>query len=199
MDIILATRNPSKAEQIRAVFKDSSIKVFTLADTGIDGEAVEDGNTLEENALKKAMFAHEHATVGAWTMADDTGIFIDALTGAPGVRSARWAGKDATTQDIMCYTLERLEEKTNRSATFKTAVVVVAPDGTPHFFTGAVQGHLLESPRVPPQPKMPYSPLFVPEGETKTWAEMTTEQENSISHRGKAFRQAKAFLESLPG
>jgi XTP/dITP diphosphohydrolase len=197
MDIILATRNPSKAEQIREVFRGSEIKVLTLADVSIEGDAIEDGETLEDNALKKAMFAHNHAPAGIWTMADDTGIFINTLNGLPGVRSARWAGETATTEEIMQYTLNHLKEFANRSATFRTVVALVAPDGKKYFFEGEVVGHLLEAPRVSPQPKMPYSPLFVPDGSNKTWAEMSVNEENAISHRGKAFRKVRAFLEKV--
>lgn len=195
MQIILSTRNPSKALQIQELFSDSSIIVRTLEQARIDGEAVEDGTTLEDNAFKKAWFAHERAE-GAWTMADDTGIFITALDGEPGVRSARWAG-DVSTEEIMQHCLSRLEGAADRSAIFRTVVVLVSPEGAKHVFTGEVSGILLEAPRVSPQPKMPYSPLFVPDDETLTWAEMSTEYENAISHRGKAFHQVRQFLEGL--
>jgi XTP/dITP diphosphohydrolase len=194
MNIILSTRNPSKAEQIKSVFTGVLISVLTLADAGIEGEAVEDGETLEENALKKALFAHR---AGEWSMADDTGLFINALRGKPGIHAARWAGETATTGEITSYTLKQLEGATDRSATFKTVVALISPEGKHQFFVGEVLGVLLESPRVPPQPKMPYSPLFVPEGSSKVWAEMTTEEENAISHRGKAFRLVREHLMSF--
>ena len=193
MNIILSTRNPSKADQIREVFVGSQIRVLTLIEAGIGGDAVEDGSTLKENALKKALFAWEHANPKSWVMADDTGLFIDALNGAPGVRSSRWAGDSATTEAITKYTLKQLERVTDRSATFETVVAVISPEGEQHFFSGKVHGKILEAPRVPPQPKMPYSPIFVPDGTDLVWAEMTIEQENGISHRGKAFRQARDF------
>ena len=195
MNIILSTRNPSKALQIKAIFGGSLLSIQTLAEAGIGGEAVEDGMTLEANAAKKALYAHECGD-GSWTMADDTGIFIDALGGEPGVRSARWAG-DVPTEEITKYTLQCLENASDRSATFRTVVVVISPDGVEHTFVGEVRGTLLIAPRVPPQPKMPYSPLFVPNGQEKVWAEMTTEEENTISHRGIAFRKVRAFLEGL--
>jgi XTP/dITP diphosphohydrolase len=191
MNIILSTRNPSKAEQIKAVFTSLPISVLTLSDRGIEGEAVEDGVTLEENSLKKALFAHR---LGEWAMADDTGLFIDALDGKPGVYAARWAGETATTDEITQYTLKQLQGITDRSATFKTTVSVISPNGKQFFFTGEVRGQLLDAPRTAPQPKMPYSPLFIPEGSNKVWAEMTTDEENAISHRGKAFRLVREFL-----
>jgi XTP/dITP diphosphohydrolase len=196
MKIVLSTRNPSKTEQIRAIFADSSISVIALNETSIEGDVVEDGKTLRENALKKALFVAKHLQPKVWVMADDTGIFIKALSGRPGVKSARWAG-ETTTEQITQYTLKQLEGVTDRSAIFETVVAVVSPEGQQYFFSGKVHGKILEASRVPPQPKMPYSPIFVPDGTNLTWAEMTLEQENSISHRGKAFRQAREFLESL--
>jgi XTP/dITP diphosphohydrolase len=195
MNIILSTRNPSKAEQIKAIFAGSPISILTLSDAGIEGEAVEDGTTLQENALKKAVFAHQSGKV--WAMADDTGLFIDHLDGVPGVRAARWAGETATTEEITWHTLKQLKGAADRSATFETVVAIVSPEGKQHFFSGKVRGQILEAPRTPPQPKMPYSPIFVPEGTDLVWAEMSVDFENSISHRGKAFRQAREFLESL--
>ena len=191
MKIILSTRNPSKLLQIQTLFAGTDIELVTLDQAGIDGSAPEDESTLEGNALSKARFAHKY---GTWTMADDTGLFINALAGEPGVHSARWAGKDASTADITRYTLDQLEGSGDRTAIFKTVVAVIDPLRQSHIFRGEVSGKLLEAERVPPQPNMPYSAIFVPRGQDLTWAEMTTEQENAISHRGIAFRQALEFL-----
>lgn len=195
MNIILATRNPTKALLVQSFFEGSGLLVRTLADVGIKGEAVEDGATLEQNALKKAWYAHKKSRGRVWTMADDTGLFINALGGAPGVYAARWAGKDASTEEIMRHCLGRLKGISDRSATFRTVVAVIFPGAErARVFTGEVAGQLLRAPRVSPLPKMPYSALFVPEGHERTWAEMTMKEQNAISHRGKAFRQVKAFL-----
>lgn len=194
MDIILSTRNPSKLFQIADIFKDSDLHIVSLAEAGIEGDVIEDGTTLAENALKKARFAYECAGKGVWTMADDTGLFIKALDGAPGIYSARWAGEDATTEEIALYTLKRIEGVVDRSAYFETVVALIAPDGHEYFFMGKIEGTLLESPRVTPQPKMPYSHLFVPVWDTRSWAEMPVEDENLVSHRGKAFQSVKEFL-----
>lgn len=196
MNIVLSTRNPSKIIQIKAVFTNIPITVLSLTDVGIDGEAVEDGATLEENAVKKALFAHRP---GEWAMADDTGLFIDALDGKPGVHAARWAGETASTDEITQHTLRQLEGVKDRWASFKTVVALVSPEGEQKFFAGEVRGIILEAPRVPPQPKMPYSPLFIPEGSDKVWAEMTTDEENAVSHRGKAFRLTREYLLGLLG
>ena len=158
---------------------------------------IETGKTLAENSAIKAKYAQAHAP-GYWTMADDTGIFIDALDGFPGVHSARWMGDDATTEEIMRGILKKMEGVQDRSATFKTSVVLVDPDGKEHVFSGERPGQLLEMPRCAPQPSMPYSSIFLPDGAEKVWAEMKTEEENVGSHRGKAFRQALAFLQEQP-
>jgi XTP/dITP diphosphohydrolase len=194
MNIILSTRNPSKTEQIKAMFTNPLITVLTLDEAGIEGEAVEDGATLGENAMKKVTYAKEQLKEPAWIMADDTGLFITALDGKPGIHAARWAG-DVSTKEITEYTLKQLEGKTDRSATFKTVVYLISPEGQTFQFEGAVNGQLAESAQAEAQPKMPYSPLFSPEGTGKVWAQMTTEEENAVSHRGKAFRQVVAFLE----
>ncbi len=190
MNIILSTRNPSKAEQIKAIFAGVPISVLTLSDAGIEGEGVEDGFILGENAIKKALFAHR---TGVWSMADDTGLYINALGGEPGIHAARWAG-DVSTEEITAYTLKRLEGVTDRSAIFKTVVALISPNGAQTIFIGKVRGVLLDAPRMKPQPKMPYSSIFVPEGSQKVWAEMTVDEENTVSHRGKAFRLVREYL-----
>lgn len=194
--IILSTRNPSKVNQIKAFFNDLPVNVVTLEEAGVPGEAVEDGTTLEENALKKALFAWEE---GKWSMAEDTGFFIDALNGAPGIYSARWAGEGKATEEIMRFALEQLKDvpPEKRTGTFKTVAVVVAPDGTRTVFEGVVDGSILTEPRGVCQPKMPYSAIFVPDGQDKVWAEMAVEEENRISHRGKAFREVREFFEKI--
>lgn len=193
MNIILSTRNPSKAEQIRAIFADTPITILTLTDAEIEGEVIEDGSTLEENAMKKALFAHRPKE---WAMADDTGFFIDALNGKPGVHAADWAG-DVSTDEITKYTLEQLKGVRDRRATFETVVALLTPSGELRYFRGRVEGNILDTPRVPNQPKMPYSSIFVPKGSNKVWAEMTTHEENKISHRGEAFRKVREFLWKL--
>lgn len=195
MKIILSTRNPSKALQIKEVFNDMEVSILTLAEAGIEGEAVEDGKTLEENAFKKARYAKEKANGDFWLMADDTGLFIQALNGEPGIKAARWAGEKASTDEITEYCLKRLKDVSNRTAVFRTIVALISPDGEEYTFVGEVEGEILSEKRCEPQPKMPYSPLFKPQGESRVWAEMSTEEENEISHRGKAFRKVRDFLE----
>ena len=180
-DLILATRNPRKVEEVAGVFTNSNIRLLTLDDAGITGEALEDGNTLEQNAFNKSWYAYERLgdRVRAWASADDTGIFIKALGGEPGVRSARWAGEKATNLDTVRYCLDRMKGAEDRSATFRTTVIAIAPDGTGHIFMGALRGRLLEAPAVM-LPNMPYAGLFVPDGEEVTLAEMALEHEHAI-------------------
>lgn len=197
MELILSTRNRSKIDQIKAMFAGLNVSIVSLAEAGIGGNAVEDGTTLEENALKKAVFASTQA--GKWALADDTGLFIDALGGKPGIYSARWAGENATTEDTMRFTLERLKDiaPEKRTATFTTVAVIASPKGEQKIFTGSVRGKILAKPRVACQPNMPYSAIFVPDGQEKVWAEMSVGEENAISHRGKAFREVRGFLANI--
>src|SRR3989338_2673814 len=180
MRIILSTRNQSKIVQIAPLFSGLPLVVASLADAGIDGEAVEDGMTLGENALKKARFAREKTD--EWALADDTGIFIDALGGAPGIHSARWAGEGKSAEEILAFVLAELSgvPLPRRTATFRTAAALVSPEGREVVFNGSVRGVLLESPRVPCQPQMPYSSIFFLNEFQKVWAEMRTEEENAM-------------------
>jgi XTP/dITP diphosphohydrolase len=173
------------------------IDVLSLDDAGIQGEALEDGETLEANALKKARFAHEKS--GKWAMADDTGIFIDSLGGRPGIYAARWAGESASTAEITQFTLNQLKDVPleKRTATFRTVAAVISPDGSEHLFTGEVSGSILPAEKKQPQPKMPYSGIFQPDGFDTVWAEMTIEEENQISHRGQAFSKVRKFLQQI--
>ena len=197
MEVILSTRNRSKADQIKAMLTGLNITVLTLSEAGIEGEAIEDGTTLEENAFKKASFAN--AQSGKWSIADDTGLFIDALGGRPGIHAARWAGDGKTTEEIRDFTLDQLKDVKDgdRTATFSTVAVIVSPTGEKTVFTGSVNGRLLETPRMECQPNMPYSALFVPDGQDKVWAEMNVDEENAVSHRGQAFQQVREFFQSI--
>jgi XTP/dITP diphosphohydrolase len=194
MKIILATRNPSKAEQIREVFAGSIFNVITLKDADIEGDIVEDGGSLLNNSRIKARFAHSHAQGKCWSMSDDTGVFITGLGGEPGVEAAYWGGNLSDTER-MNYCLERMKDLTDRTGFFETVVVLISPEGTEYSFSGKAEGVFLEAPRYNPQKGMPYSGIFRPYGTEKVWAEMNVQEENAISHRGKAFRLARAFLE----
>lgn len=195
MKVVLATRNPSKLEQIRQVFDGSGIEILSMEEAGIQGEAVEDGTTLEENARKKALYVFGRYDGWDWIMAEDTGLFIPALRNEPGIRAARWAGEGATTEEGQAFALKQLEGVEERVGSFATVVLLLSPTGQELRFKGEARGYFLNEPRCAPQPGMPYSGIFVPEeGGGLVWAEMPIEFENTISHRGKALAKARAFL-----
>lgn len=194
IDITLSTRNRSKSEQIKAALSDLRANILSLDEAGIKGNVVEDGRTLEENAWKKADFAWSKTK--GWIIAEDTGLFIDALGGEPGIHAARWAGENLTTEEIMNFTLAKLTGVPPhlRTARFVTVAVVINPKRIGRVFVGSVEGSFLSKPRTTCQPNMPYSAIFLPHGQEKVFAEMTVEYENTISHRGQAFRRVRDYL-----
>jgi XTP/dITP diphosphohydrolase len=195
LDLVLGSHNPSKVEQIRALFECLPVQLYSLSDLGIEGRAGEIGRNIFENALDKAFFAFAQVSDrNMWCIGEDTGLYIDVLNGEPGHRAARWAGDDATTEETMLYTLKRMNGMADRSAQFETVVVILTPEHKRLIFWGKVSGRILTEPRCAPPPKMPYSSIFVPDGHDLSFAEMSTHFENSISHRGMAFKQARAYL-----
>ncbi len=197
MKVILATRNQNKMDQIRAVFVDSDIELVSLDEAHVEGAADEDGNSLEENATKKAVYAHERMRAPLWVMADDTGFFVDALDGEPGIQAASWGGDALTGEERMRYALERIRGIADRRATFRTCVALVSPEGEKMYFRGELKGTILEEPRGKLLPSLPFGVIFLPEGETRSLDELRAEEESAISHRGKAFRRVRAFLENI--
>jgi len=197
MDIILSTRNPTKAHEIKTMLAEFNVNVLTLDDAGIKGEAEEDGITLEENAEKKVDYAVQQMSPPSWVMADDSGIFINALSGAPGVNSARWAGNTASTEEIMRFTLKKMEGMQNRFALFRTVIVIQSPEGKKFYFEGITPGTLAEEPMAKPKPSMPYTALFSPTGSAKVLAQMSVDEQKGVSSRGKAIQQVIEFLKSI--
>ena len=195
MKIILATTNPTKREQIHAGLRGLSISIVLPKEIGIDGEGTEDSDKLEDNGRSKARYAHERAPEGYWTLAEDTGFSINCLGGLPGAKAARWAG-DVSTEEITRFTLEKMQGVSDRTAYFECVGILISPEGEEYVFTGRVDGNVLEAPRCKPQPKMPYSSIFVPDGFTKVWAEMEVDEENQISHRGKMVKKLREFIET---
>lgn len=196
MKIILATNNQSKAKQIRQIFEGSGLSLLTPKEFGITGEAIEDGDTLEDNALKKCIYVWQRFVAKPWVIADDTGIFTTTEPEWPGVKSARWAG-DVSAEEIMHQFLEKMSRWHDRRATFKTAVVLVSPDQKYYVFSGECPGIVLKTPQGKLQPQMPYSSIFKPNASDKVWGQMEVPEENAISHRGIAFRKALDFLKVL--
>ncbi len=195
MKIIFATHNEGKVKEMRALLSDLKIDVFSAVEAGIVEEVEEDGVTLEENAFKKAKFVAVKA--GEWAIADDSGLFIEALNGAPGIHSARWVGEIQKYDDLMTYTLDKLRNVPDgeRKAYFQTALALCASDGRSWIFCGRDDGEIANGPRGGNiRPQLPYDQIFIPKGYIQTFAEMTDEQKNKLSHRGRAFEQFKKFV-----
>ncbi len=197
MQLVFATHNPGKVAEMQQILRDLPCEVLSADDAGVREVVMEDGVTFSENALKKARFVSQRT--GKWAVADDSGISIDALDGAPGVFSERWAGEHATDADLVQHTMDELSgvPEHRRSAWFESAAALVAPDGQEWVFTGKIEGMIPLEPRGTPRARLPYDVIFIPEGHTKTFAEMTDEEKNGLSHRGEAFRQLKEFLSNV--
>lgn len=189
-EIIFATNNAHKLSEVQAVLGDR-FRLVTLAECGITEEIPEDAPTLEGNALQKARYVHERT--GADCFADDTGLEVDALDGAPGVHSARYAtdGHDFAANNRLL--LRNLAGSADRSAHFRTVIALIL-DGREYLFEGRVDGRIAESEAG--CGGFGYDPLFVPEGFDKTFAEMGADEKNAISHRGRAVRRLVEFLQS---
>jgi XTP/dITP diphosphohydrolase len=184
---VLATANPDKAAEIVAVLRDAGAPAELTPRPPDVAEVEETGATLEENARLKA--AALCAATGLPAIADDTGLEVDALGGAPGVYSARFAGPDATYADNVTRLLERLAgvEPRHRTARFSTVAVAHWPDGREVAAIGEVDGTIAEAPRG--SQGFGYDPVFVPaEGDGRTFAEMAAAEKDALSHRGRAFR-----------
>lgn len=180
--LVAATANPHKLAEIAAILGSAVELLPRPADLG---EVVEDGDSLEANARLKAAAVRGHT--GQAAVADDTGLEVAALGGAPGVRSARFAGEDADDSDNRARLLADLAGVIDRSARFRTVAVVVFPDGTEVQAEGMTTGTISTAPRG--NRGFGYDPVFVPDGgDGRTFAEMSAEEKNAISHRGKAFR-----------
>ncbi len=188
MKLIFATNNAHKLAEVQAVLGDG----YTLAtprDCGVEEEIPETQPTLEGNALQKARYLH--VRTGLDCFADDTGLEVAALGGAPGVRSARYAtdGHDFAANNRLL--LRNLEGREDRRARFRTVIALIR-DGEEHLFEGIVEGRIVD--RETGCEGFGYDPLFVPDGYDRTFAEMTPDQKNAVSHRGRAVRRLVDFL-----
>ena len=194
--LIFATHNSGKLTEMKSLLSDLPIEILSADEAGVHEDPIEDGVTFEENALKKARFVAEKT--GQWAVADDSGICIDALGGRPGVFTARWAGENAGDEGLVRHTLAQLKEipEGARGASFHSVAALVSPAGEERTFDGVVAGQVVMTPRGSARPKLPYDVLFVPTGFDRTFAEMSAEQKNALSHRGVAFQKLKVFLSS---
>lgn len=194
-EIVLATRNEGKLREFKEILKELNVKVLSLKDFRGFPEIEEDGRTFEENALKKARALFEFTKDMA--IADDSGLAVDVLNGAPGVLSARYAGPYAGDLDNNRKLLKELEgiPLENRGASFKCAIAIVAPGGVEIVVTGECRGRIgLE---IRGSEGFGYDPLFIPDGFDRTFAELGLETKNRISHRFEAIKGMKKVLKKI--
>lgn len=203
MKIVFATNNQHKLDEIRSILG-NDIEVVSLADIGCHEDIPETGNTLEENALMKAQYVYDHYHVNCF--ADDTGLEVEALNGAPGVYSARYAGGVGhDSQANMDKLLNELKDEDNRRARFRTVIALiekkdVCPCGCTsikqiHRFEGIVNGQITR--QKSGAEGFGYDPIFQPDGYDKTFAELGTEVKNHISHRARATQKLAEYLKTL--
>jgi XTP/dITP diphosphohydrolase len=188
MKLIFASHNEHKAKEIQSLLP-SGIELLTLADLQLTEEIPETAETLEGNALLKASYVHER--FGMNCFADDTGLEVHALNGAPGVFSARYAGKDKDSEANMALLLKILSNATDRRARFRTSIALIW-NGKQHFFDGVVNGQIAKVRSG--SDGFGYDPIFIPENSTRTFAEMTLSEKNNQSHRARALEKMIAFL-----
>ncbi len=188
MKIVFATGNQNKVKEVQALMP-GHITLLSLKDIDCNDDVPETQNTIEGNAIQKAEYIKTH--FGYDCFADDTGLEIEALNGAPGVYSARYAGEQKNAEDNMQKVLSELKDKTDRTAQFKT-VIALHLNGKLHTFTGICKGEITEKKHG--EKGFGYDPIFKPKGHQQTFAEMDLKLKNNIGHRGKAITQLVDFL-----
>jgi XTP/dITP diphosphohydrolase len=190
MRLVLASANPDKAREIAEILADHQLEPRPAGVPDVE----ETGATLEENARLKAVALVE--ATGTAAVADDTGLEVSALDGAPGVYSARYAGEGATYADNVAKLVAALDGAADRRARFRTVALARFPDGSEVVAEGVVEGTIIDAPRG--DAGFGYDPVFVPdEGDGRTFAEMTPEEKHAVSHRGRAFRAQDAKLDAI--
>ncbi|AFL83284.1 non-canonical purine NTP pyrophosphatase, rdgB/HAM1 family [Belliella baltica DSM 15883] len=188
MKICFATNNKKKIEEVKAALG-NDFTIVSLEEIGCHEELPETGNTLDHNAFQKARYVKDHYGVDCF--ADDTGLEVDALNGEPGVYSGRYAGEPRSDERNIDLLLKNLNGETNRKARFRTVIALIL-DGEEHAFEGTAEGEILEIRTG--KGGFGYDPIFKPEGYEKSFAELSIEEKNEISHRGKAVKSLVQFL-----
>lgn len=189
--LVFATNNAHKLDEVREIVKDT-IEVLSLKDIGCNEDIAETGKTLEENALIKVRYIKEK--YGYDSFGDDTGLEVDALNGAPGVYSARYAGDGHDAKANMKKLLEEMDGKENRSARFRSVIALIM-DGKEYLFDGKIEGKIIKEERG--SAGFGYDPVFLPEGYSETFAELGADVKNKISHRALAVKKLSEFLNNL--
>ncbi len=191
--VVLATTNENKVREFRQFVSNFPVEVKSLSDFGPLPEVVEDGSTFDENAYKKA---HHYAKVlGLPAIADDSGLVVEALSGAPGVRSARYAGEGASDQENCAKLLRELKGEKNRKAAFVCVLSIAVPSGPALTYEASCEGTILEEPRG--SNGFGYDPLFYYEPFKKTFAEVSMADKNRVSHRGKVLTELSSEFDKV--
>ena len=188
MKLVFATNNPNKLAEIRMLVP-SSIEILSLKDINCNKELPETSDNLEDNASQKAYFVYDN--YGYNCFADDTGLEIEALDGRPGVYSARYAGEDCVAEDNMQKVLTEMQGEDKRNACFRTIISLVI-DGKEFQFEGQIDGQII--PEKWGDKGFGYDPIFLPDGFEESFAQMSVQRKNEISHRGLAVKQLIEFL-----
>jgi XTP/dITP diphosphohydrolase len=191
--LVLATRNPGKTREIRELLNNFPVEIKNLDDFGPIPDVQEDGTTFDENAFKKASFTAK--VLGLPALADDSGLEVEALGGAPGVHSARYAGPSATDQERAAKLLQKMEGKTNRGAAFMCVISVAVPSGVALTYEGRCEGLIAEAPAG--ENGFGYDPIFYYPPLKKTFAQLSPAEKNRVSHRGKALAEVKEEFDKV--
>lgn len=191
--LVIASRNKGKTAEIRELLSGFPFKIKDLDDFGPIPEVEEDGETFDENAYKKASFTAR--VLGHPALADDSGLVVDALNGAPGVFSARYAGPDATNKDRSQKLLHEMEGISNRKAAFECVISIAVPTGPALTYEGRCEGIIAASPQG--TNGFGYDPIFYYPPLKKTFAELTREEKSRVSHRGKALEEFRNEFENI--
>ena len=186
--LVFATNNAHKLDEVRAMLE-PDYKIISLSDLNCFDDIPETADTLEGNALLKAEYIYNKFGVDCF--ADDTGLEIDALNGEPGVYSARYAGETHNAQDNMQKVLSKMGNTANRAAHFRTVIALILK-GETYYFDGRVDGDIATSQQG--NAGFGYDPIFIPSGYNVSFAQLTADEKNSISHRGRAVKQLVSFL-----
>jgi XTP/dITP diphosphohydrolase len=190
--LCIATNNVHKINEIRTII-DSKIKLVSLEEINCPEELPETSDTIEGNSLQKAKYVFDKFKIPCFS--DDTGLEVEALEGAPGVYSARYAGEHKSSEDNISLLLKNLESKSNRSARFRTVITLLGIENDAVFFEGIVNGRITQERRG--ISGFGYDPVFIPDGYQKTYAEMTLQEKSSFSHRAIALKKLEHYLKNV--
>jgi XTP/dITP diphosphohydrolase len=191
--LVVATRNRGKTEEIRGLLKDFNVMIKNLDDFGPIPEVEENGDTFDDNAYKKASFAAR--VLGLPALADDSGLLVQALNGAPGVHSARYAGKNAGDEEKCLKLLRAMQGKTDRKAAFECVISMAVPAGPALTYEARCEGLIAD--KLAGSNGFGYDPVFYYPPLKKTFAELTMEEKSRVSHRGKALTELKAEFDKV--